>query len=60
MKIEDGLAEGFVFGMQERQGFGFVLRSETDLLAGGGVLGIENARSPEHDKPLFHNSVAES
>ena len=55
MQIEHGLAVGFVFGMQERERLGFVLGAEAGLFAGGRVLAVINARSPEQDKSLFHS-----
>jgi 16S rRNA G966 N2-methylase RsmD len=36
-----------------------VLRAEIDLFAGGGVLAIENASRPKHDKLLFHKYFSE-
>ena len=54
VEIEDGLPVGFVFGMQEGEGFGLVLGAEAGLLTGGRVLAVENARSAEQDESLFH------
>ncbi len=55
LKIQDRLPVGFVFGMQKRQGFGFVLRKQAALLAGGGVLAVINALALKEDEFLFHN-----
>ena len=55
LKIEDGLPVGFVSGMKEREGFGLVLRAQTDLFPGRRVLAVINTRSPEEDESLFHN-----
>jgi hypothetical protein len=46
---------GFVLGMQEREGFGFVLGAETVLLAGRSCPRCKNARSAEQDESLFHS-----
>jgi hypothetical protein len=55
VEIEHWLAVGFILGMQEREGFAFVLRAQTVLLAGGRILAVINPRSAEHDESLFHN-----
>jgi hypothetical protein len=55
VEIKNGLPVGFVFGMQERERLGFVLRAEGGLLARGGVLAVVNARSFEQDESCFHN-----
>ena len=55
VEIEHWLAVGFVLGMQEREGFSFVLGAETVLLAGGGVLAVINPRPAEEDESLFHS-----
>ena len=57
LEVEHGLAEGFVLGVEEGLGFRFVLGSEAGLLAGGGVLGVEDAGAPEQDEPLIHNDA---
>ena len=38
---------------------GFLSGSETGLLAGGGVLGVEYARAPEQVESRFHNNLSE-
>lgn len=56
-QIEDGLPVGLVFGVEQGERFRFVLRAEAELLAGGGVLVIENTRTPEQDKTRFHDNA---
>jgi hypothetical protein len=48
LEIENWLAVGFVLGMQEREGLGFVSGAQADLLAGGRILAVINARSAKH------------
>jgi len=60
LQIEQGLAEGFVLGMQERQRVRFVLGPQTGLLLGGGVFAVENFVAPEEDESRFHNWFSES
>ena len=57
VEIQDGLTVGFVFGMQEGERFGFVLRAQVDLFARGRVLAVVNAGSAEQDESLFENLV---
>jgi len=54
LEAEDRLADRFILGVEESLGFRFVLRSETDLLAGGRIFVIENASAAEQGKPLIH------
>jgi hypothetical protein len=49
------LARGLVLGVQEGDGLGLVFGSQTGLFAGGRILAVEDARSPEQDESLFHN-----
>lgn len=54
VEIKHGLPVGFVLGMQEREGLGFVLGAEAVLLASGRVLTVKNARSAEQYESRFH------
>jgi len=47
----------FVAGVKRALGLGFVFGSQTGLLAGGGVLGVEYARAPEQVEARFHNVI---
>jgi len=44
-----------VAGVKQALGFGLVSGSQTGLLAGGGVFGVEYARAPEQVESRFHN-----
>jgi len=41
--------------LANRHGLGYVFGSQTGLLAGDGVLGVEYARAPEQVESRFHN-----
>jgi len=64
VEIEDGLAVGFVLGMQQREGFAFVFGPQAGLFAGRRVFAVVNLATPEEDESLFHtgslNSVNQS
>jgi small GTP-binding protein len=55
LQVEDWLAEGFVFGVEEGLGLAFVFGSQAELFARGRVFVIENPGPSEEDKPLIHN-----
>lgn len=48
---------GLVPGVEQGLGFRFVLGAQTELLAGAGVLVVENTCAPEQDKTLFHDNA---
>jgi hypothetical protein len=55
LHIHGRLARGLVLGVLEGDGLGLVFGSQTGLFAGGRILAVEDARSPEQDESLFHN-----
>ncbi len=57
MQVEVWLAEGFVLGLQECEGFEFILGAEAQLLASFGVLAIVGAVALVEGKTLLHNSA---
>ena len=58
LQVQDGLPVGFVLGMKDREGFGFVLGAQAVLLARHGGLAVINARSSEQDESLFHKLIS--
>jgi len=54
LQIKDGLAVGFVFGMEEGESLGLVFGAQADLLTGGGVLAVVNARPAEQNESRLH------
>jgi hypothetical protein len=46
-----------VAGVKQALGLGLVFGSQTGLLAGGGVFGVEYARAPEQVESRFHNAI---
>ncbi|MGB7747876.1 MAG: hypothetical protein WBN75_11370 [Verrucomicrobiia bacterium] len=57
VQVQHRLALRLVAGVKQALGLGFIFCSQTGLLAGGGVLGVEYARAPEQVESRFHNVI---
>ena len=57
LQIQDRLPERFVFGVQDRQGVGFVPGPQAGLLAGDGVFAVVNPCAPKQDETCFHGLI---
>jgi hypothetical protein len=55
LQVKHRLPVGFVLGMQESEGLGFVFGVQAVLLARQGVLAVINARTLEQNESRFHN-----